>query len=293
MRGLVACLLLVGAGCAALGRPPSAPPTIVFLSDFGTADDAVAICKGVILGIAPRARLVDLSHDVRPFSIPDGARLLAGTAPYFPPGTVFLAVVDPGVGTARRPIVVRTRRGQLFVLPDNGLVTLVADRDGVAGAREIVAASWVRGGSRSSTFHGRDVFAPVAARLAAGGDWREVGPPARDLVRLSLPAARLDGPTLVGEVVGVDGPFGNLVTNVDAGTFAALGWRLGDRVPVRLDGRPLEVPFVRTFGDVPVGAPLLYVDSRDRIALAVNQGSFAATFRVTPPAALAIPRRAR
>jgi S-adenosyl-L-methionine hydrolase (adenosine-forming) len=273
---------LVLAGCA--HRPP---PTIVFLSDFGTTDDSVAICKGVMLGIEPRLRLVDLTHDVRPFAIADAARLLAGTAPYYPAGTVFLAVVDPGVGVPRRALAVLSGRGQYFVVPDNGLITLVAARDGIREAREL------RADPASSTFHGRDVFAPAAARLAHGGRFADVGPVVASPTRIAVDVPAVDERGLAGAVIELDGPFGNLVTNVDAPAFRALGWQLGDAVPVTVGERTLRMPFVRTFGDVAVGEALLYVDSRGRLALAVNRGDFARRYGLAPPVALFIPRRPR
>jgi len=288
-RSFLALLLVLGFR----GLAAAATPTVVFLSDFGVTDDAVAICKGVMLGIEPRLQVVDLTHQVTPFAIRDGARLLAGTAPYYPSGTVFLTVIDPGVGSARKPMVARTKRGQLFVLPDNGLITLVAERDGLAGAREITRPTWMRGGVRSSTFHGRDVFAPVAAHLARGEDWREVGPPIESPVRLELAAARIDGDTLTGEVVARDGPYGNLLSNVDAALFAKLGYARGDTVTVRIGERELKLPFVRTFGDVAEGAPLLYLDSRDHVGLAINKGSFVTVYGVTIPVPITIPRPPR
>lgn len=283
LRPVLASLLL-----AAVLAQAKAPPTVVFLTDFGTRDDSVAICKGVMLEIAPDLRIIDLTHDVQPFAIRDGARFLADTAPYYPAGTVFVAVVDPGVGSARKPMVVRTRRGQYFVLPDNGLVTLVAERDGPVAAREIANPAWMRGGARSSTFHGRDVFAPAAAQLARGQDWTGVGPAIEAPVRLELRAAAIEGTELRGEVLATDGPYGNLVTNVDAALFARLGWMPGDAVPVEVGTERMILPFVRTFADVPVGRPLLYVDSRQRLAIAVNQGNFADVHHVKPPAVLVI-----
>src|SRR5580692_9129247 len=131
-------------------------PTIVFMTDFGTANDSVAICKAVIVGIAPQTRIMDITHQVTPYSIEEGARFLAGVTPYYPSGTVFLAVVDPGVGTSRKALIVKSKRGQYFVLPDNGLVTPVIERDGITGAREITNRSWMIGEGISSTFHGRD-----------------------------------------------------------------------------------------------------------------------------------------
>src|SRR5438309_1980987 len=130
---------------------------IVFMTDFGISNDAVPICKGVMLSIAPDARIVDLTHEVTPYSIFEGARYLYGTTPYFPAGTVFLAVIDPGVGSSRKALVVKSKRGQYFVLPDNGLITLVEQRDGLEGLREITNPAWIIAGARSSAFHGRDI----------------------------------------------------------------------------------------------------------------------------------------
>ena len=289
MRAFV---LLLAAALAACARSPrverAAPADVVFMSDFGGVDDAVAICKGVMFGVTPGLRVVDLTHDVPPFSIRDGARLLAGPTAYYPPGTVFLAVVDPGVGGTRRALVARSRRGQLFVVPDNGLLTAIADRDGLEEVREITNPSWMRTPTTSATFHGRDVFAPVAARLAAGADWREVGPVVTDPVRIDVPAVSRAPDGLRGEVVALDGHFGNALTNVGAADFATLGLAAGDRVTVRVGTRELRVPFVRTFAEVAVGEPLMYVDSRGNIALAVNRGSVAERYRVAVPAPVLI-----
>jgi len=269
----------------------AARPLIVFMSDFGTLDDAVAICKGVMLGIAPDAEIIDLTHQVTPYSIAEGARLLARTAPYYPAGTVFVTVIDPGVGTSRKSIVLKSKRGQYFVLPDNGLVTPLADRDGVAGVREIANRDWLLGHSMSSTFHGRDVFSPVAAHLARGEDWTLAGPVVTSLARLEIPHAVTDERGISGSVVALDGPFGNLVTNISGEAFGQLGYAHGEPARIRLDGAELTVPFVATFGDVPAGAPLLYVDSRGLVSLAINQGNFAQSHAVTPPVALVIYRK--
>jgi hypothetical protein len=203
---------------------------------------------------------------------------------------VFLAVVDPGVGGERRPLVVATRRGQVFVVPDNGLVTLVVERDGVAAAREIANPAWVAA-TRSATFHGRDVFAPVAARIARGDDWRDVGPPVADVVRIEVPHARVDAGGAAGTVVALDGPYGNLVTDVPGDALAALGYALGDAVSLDVGGRAFRLPLARTFGDVPPGEGLVYVDSRGRVALALNRASFARRWAIVPPAPLRIQRK--
>lgn len=270
----------------------SRPATLVFMTDFGLSNDAVPICKGVMLSIAPDLRIVDLTHEVRPYSILDGARFLFGASPYFPPGTVFVAVIDPGVGSARKALVVKSKRGQYFVLPDNGLVTLVEDRDGVEGAREITNPAWMIGKAVSSTFHGRDVFAPVGAHLARGEDWTEAGPEVKYWVRLRISAEKVDARGISGSIVALDQPFGSLISNIDAADFEKLGYARGDPVSVTVGRAQFILPFVRTFGDVAVGKRLLYIDSRGHVALAINQGSFSRVYRLKPPLAIFIPRKA-
>jgi S-adenosylmethionine hydrolase len=277
-----------------LAQPPAIqpPPTVVFMTDFGIVDDSVALCKGVMYGIAPNLRIVDLTHQVNPFSIADGARFLFGATPYFPAGTVFVVVVDPTVGSSRKALVVKSKRGQFFVLPDNGLMTMVEDRDGVEAIREITNPDWMVGARISSTFHGRDIFSPVGAHLARGDDWTKVGPPIKELVRLDLKPASMNDKGLTGEVIALDGPFGNLVTNISAEDLLQLGYQRGDKVKLTIAGRELEMPFVRTFSDVPLKQPLLYIDSRGRASVALNQASFAATYNVDPPQPVFIPRKA-
>jgi hypothetical protein len=268
------------------------PPTIVFMTDFGVVDDSVAICRGVMYGITPDVRIVDLTHQVTPYSIFDGARFLFGATPYYPAGTVFVVVVDPGVGSARKAIVAHSKRDQYFVLPDNGVITLVEQRDGIDVVREITNPNWMIGSKLSSTFHGRDIFSPVGAHLARGDAWTSVGPeiPVKALVRLDLKIAKIDDRGLNAMVIATDGPFGNLVTNVDGADFLKLGYQRGQDVPVKIGDKDLKVKFVKTFSDVPIGESLIYLDSRGHLALAVNQKSFAATYGIQPPAPLAIPR---
>jgi len=291
---LVLFLLLAGAAAQLLAADEPArkfPPTIVFMTDFGVVDDSVAICRGVMYSIAPDARIVDLTHQVTPFSIFDGARFLYGTTPYYPAGTVFVVVVDPTVGSTRKAIVARSRRGQYFVLPDNGLLTLVEQGDGIEAVREISNPEWMIGGKLSSTFHGRDIFSPVGAHVARGDDWVLVGPemPVKDLVRLDWKVAKVDERGLSATVIATDGPFGNLVTNVNGDDFLKLGYERGQEVPVTVGDKKMKLKFVKTFSDVPLNQPLLYIDSRGRLGLAVNQNSFAATYGIKPPVALLIP----
>jgi S-adenosylmethionine hydrolase len=237
-------------------------------------------------------RIVDLTHEVTPFAIADGARFLFGATPYFPAGTVFVVVIDPTVGSTRKAIVARSKRGQYFVLPDNGLMTLVEQRDGIEAVREITNTDWMSGTKQSSTFHGRDIFSPVGAHVARGDDWTKVGVEVavKDLVRLNMKAATVDDRGLHGTVIGTDGPFGNLVTNVSAEDFFKLGYKHGQDVALRIGGREMTLKFVKTFSDVPVGQPLLYIDSRGRLAMAVNQNNFAATYGVKVPSGIDIAR---
>ena len=287
---LLFCITLLANWCVPSARGSEPAPTIVFMTDFGLLDDSVPICKGVMYSIAPDLRIVDLTHQVKPYSILEGARFLFGASPYYPAGTVFVAVVDPGVGSARKAVVVKSKRGQYFVLPDNGLITLVAGRDSLEGAREITNRDWMIGTALSSTFHGRDIFSPVGAHLARGEDWTQVGPelPLDKLVRLKLTPVKLDERGLHGEVIATDGPFGNLATNISGEDFMKLGYRQGENVHLSIGSTTLELPFVRTFSDVPINRPLLYIDSRGRVGLAVNQGSFAAIYRIEPPAEIDI-----
>jgi len=271
---------------------PQYPPTVVFMTDFGTVDDSVTICKGVMYSVLPTLRIVDLSHQVTPFSIFDGARFLFGATPYYPAGTVFVTVIDPGVGTERKAIIVKSRRGQYFVLPDNGLITLVQDRDGIVGVREITNRDWMIGAALSSTFHGRDIFSPAGAHLARGDEWTQAGPEldGGKLVRLDVATAKLDRRGLSGTVIALDGPFGNLVSNISGDDFMKLGYSPGEIVSVSIGGRRIEMPFVRTFAEVPLNKPLLYIDSRGQVGTAVNQGNFAAVYKIQPPVSLFIPQ---
>jgi S-adenosylmethionine hydrolase len=266
-------------------------PTIVFMTDFGAANDAVAICRAVIFGIAPEVRLTDITHQVTPFQIEEAARFLASVTPYYPAGTIFLVVVDPGVGTERKAIVVKSKKGQYFVLPDNGIITPVIERDGLQSAREITNRSWMLGDAISSTFHGRDIFSPTAAYLAAGGDFHQAGPEVNELVRLPPKISVMSEQGIGGDVIGLDDPYGSLITDVPGDDFRKLGYNLGDKVTVQIAGKSVVVPYVKTFMGVPVGESLLYIDSRGRVGVAVNQGNYAAKFNIAPPVKIFIPRK--
>jgi S-adenosylmethionine hydrolase len=261
-------------------------PFISFLTDFGP-DSAAAICRGVMLGIAPDARIVDISHSVRKYAIRDGAFLLWSALPWMPLG-VHVAVVDPGVGTARRPIGLLTGRGDVLIGPDNGLLMPAAERlGGVREARLLDNRDWLLPVT-SATFHGRDIFSPVAAHIAAGGAFALAGPAIAtgSLTPLRFPPASVRPGLLETSVIYVDS-FGNLRLS---GSQADLAAALGPLEPGRVlrvefaavgDG-PADGPgiteaatWARTFGEIPPGAPLVYEDSFGELAYADNQASVA------------------
>jgi S-adenosylmethionine hydrolase len=266
-----------------------------FMTDFDVKDDAIGICKAVMETVDPGVRIIDISHQVTPYDIAEGARFLAGSAPYFPADAVFVVVIDPGVGSTRKAIIAHSRRGQYFVLPDNGLLTLFpsSGENQIIAAREITNPAWMIGAKLSSTFHGRDIFSPAGAHLARGDDWTQAGPaldPAK-LIRIDIPTATIDTTGLHAQVLGLDGPFGNVILDVPSETFARLGYHLGDPVPVTIDGHPYTIPFHKTFSDVPVGSPLFYIDSRGRLALSLNQRNFADQYKVVPGMSVTIPAK--
>jgi S-adenosylmethionine hydrolase len=301
-RSLVLFLLLPVFLAAACSKSPdqsktsfainsASRPTIVFMTDFGTANDAVAICKAVMLSVAPDARIMDITHQVTPFSIEEGARLLEAVSPYYPPGTVFVTVVDPGVGTSRKAIIVKTKKAQYFVLPDNGLITPVLDRDGLESAREITNQNWMIQAAISSTFHGRDIFSPAGAHLASGLDFNMVGPEVPQLVRLTPKTSTTTDKGIDGDIIALDDPFGSLVTDIPGDDFKKLGYTLGEKIRIDINKRPVVLPYVKTFMGVPVGDLLLFIDSSDRVSIAINQGNYSKKFAVEPPGTIYIPRK--
>lgn len=257
-------------------------PFISFLTDFGVGSSAPSVCRGVMLGIAPDARLVDVTHAVRHFAVRDGAFLLARSVPYFPVG-VHVAVVDPGVGTARRPIALRAARGDVLVGPDNGVLVPAGEAlGGIAEARSLENRElWLPTVSR--TFHGRDIFSPVAAHLAGGTPFEAVGPilDRTAITDLALPGAVAREGGVDTAVLFIDA-FGNCRLageTADLAAVAALDRGRHFRLIIPGAAEPVVVPWVATFGDVAVGAPLLFEDADYAgPALAVNQGSAAERF---------------
>jgi S-adenosylmethionine hydrolase len=279
-------------------HPLMARPVISLLTDFGLRDPSAAICHGVILGIAPEAQIIDISHEVRKYAIRDGALLLWSALPYLPVGA-HVAVVDPGVGTSRRAIAIRVERGDSLIGPDNGLLLPAAERLG--GPREVRALENedFRLPKVSSSFHGRDIFAPAAAHLANGARFANLGQTIalNDLVRLNIGEPSVTPGALESAIVYID-TFGNVkLAGARADLEAALGpIRPGDLLEVNIGGphgrsRATEHPtFELTFAEVALGHALLYEDSYGRLCLADNQGDLAARLELAEDQAITIRR---
>ena len=277
--------LLIGLAAWSLQAGARAP--LVLLTDFGTQDGAVAAMKGVAYTVSQDLLVSDLSHE-NP-SIFVGAYRLFQAEQFWPADTVFVAVVDPGVGTARRSVVLKARTGHYFVGPDNGRLSRVAERDGREGLRQIDERLNRRPGSDDShTFHGRDVFAYTGARLAAGViTFEQVGPPlaAQTLIAIPYRKAARAGGKVSGIIPVLDVQFGNVWSNIPKALFDQLHIALGVPVRVRIYHDEQLVadtlaPYQRTFGEVPIGKPLVYVNSLLNVAVALNQGSYAAAHEV-------------
>lgn len=280
-RPLAFAALIAALIAALVAADLRAQGALVLQSDFGTRDGAVASMKGVALGVDPALRIIDLTHQIEPFDIWEAAYRLRQVTPFWALGTVFVSIVDPGVGTERRGIVARTATGQLIVTPDNGTLTLLAGE--ISEVREIdMTRQRLPGSERSHTFHGRDVFAYLGARLAAGQvAFDDVGPSrGTSIVRLPVVAATRDKGTLRGMIAMIDRPYGNLWTNIPASLVDSAGIAVGDTLQVTITsaGRAVfqgRVPFATSFGFVSTGQPVLYLNSLLELAIALNQGNFA------------------
>jgi len=246
---------------------------IALLTDFGYRDHYVGVMKGVIAGIAPNARVIDITHGILPQSIITGALALQQSIRFFPDDTIFVAVVDPGVGTSRLPIVIETRAGARFVGPDNGVMYPAAHDAGIRRIVELRAAKY-RLKNVSATFHGRDIFAPAAAWLASGTPITSLGPTLKQMTELSIGKPRRRDDVLEGEVIYIDG-FGNLISNIDRASidaFAASFRVLRVSVTI-LKGVSMEI--VQAYGDAPTGAPLATFGSFGLLEIAIRDGSAA------------------
>jgi len=261
---------------------------VVFQSDFGVKDGAVSAMKGVAMGVSPDLKLYDLTHEIPAYNIWEASYRLEQTVRYWPAGTVFVSVVDPGVGTTRKSVVLKTKSGHFIVTPDNGTLTLIAASLGIDQVREIDEAVNRRKDSQKSyTFHGRDVYAFTGARLAAGViTYEQVGPllPAK-VVSIPFQQAVLKGKTLKGGIPILDVQYGNVWTNIPDTLFNKLSPHYGDLVNVSIFNKEKLVykgsmPYAQTFGEVAAGKPLAYLNSLLQLSFALNMGDFAKAYQV-------------
>ena len=261
---------------------------LVIQTDFGVKDGAVNAMKGVAYGIDRNLSIYDLTHEIPSYNVWEAGYRLYQAAPFWPPGTVFVSVVDPGVGTSRKSIVVKSKSGQYFVTPDNGTLTMVSDVLGIESVREIDEKVNRRPGSEDShTFHGRDVYVYTAARLAAGKiSFEEVGPAlTQNIIRLDYQSPVLSNATIRGNIPVLDIQYGNVWTNINDSLFKQLNIKSGEEVRIKISNKDSivfagTIPFAKTFGDVGMKEPLAYLNSLMNLSLAINMGSFADSFHV-------------
>jgi S-adenosylmethionine hydrolase len=268
--------------------------TVVFQTDFGLKDGAVSAMKGVATGVDGSLRLYDITHEIPAYNIWEAACRLQQTVPYWPKGTVIVSVVDPGVGTSRKSVVVKTRDGKYIVTPDNGTLTLLAEHPGIEAIREIDENLNRRAGSGESyTFHGRDVYAYTGARLASGVIRFEQVGPERDVtsvVRISYTRPAMQGDSLVGTIPVLDVQYGNVWTNIPDSLTKKWSLKSGDSLVVSIYNDNVLVEqgayrFANTFGEVNVGEKLVYLNSLMNLSMAINEGNFADSFHVKSGAA--------
>jgi S-adenosylmethionine hydrolase len=261
---------------------------LVFQSDFGLKDGAVSAMKGVAAGVSPELKLYDVTHEIPAYNIWEAAYRLVQTAPYWPPGTVFVSVVDPGVGTSRKSVVMLTKTGHYFVTPDNGTLTFIAEKLGIQEVREIDEVNNRRkNSSESYTFHGRDVYAFTGARLAAKViSFEKVGPVLpQKVVSIAYQKAEYTDNTVYGGIPILDIQYGNVWTNIDKPVFNKLGIKTGDDIQVTVFKNKEQVykgkvKYVNTFGDVSEGENVGYFNSLLNFSLGINMGNFSETYHV-------------
>jgi len=248
------------------------------LSDFGSRDHYVSEMKGTILTLCPSVTLIDISHEIEKFDVRRGAFVLASASRYFPPGTIHVAVVDPGVGGQRRGLAIQSRRAT-YIGPDNGLLLTAAARDGIEAVYSIENERFMKS-PVSPTFHGRDVFAYVAGKIACGAELSEVGPKISDPVPAVIPAGEVSRHGIVCEALVVDS-FGNIVTTACEKDLRVAGIELGDSIVMRANRRTHNLRVVRSYSDTPAGLGALLLGSHGFLEVAINKGSAASRFRVS------------
>lgn len=261
---------------------------LVFQSDFGLKDGAVSAMKGVAMGVSTDIKIFDVTHEIPAFNIWEAAYRLSQTAQYYPAGTVFVSVCDPGVGTARHSVVLLAKSGHYFVTPDNGTLTLIAEQLGIQEIREIDEVKNRRQNSNESyTFHGRDVYAFTGARLASKTiTFEEVGPKLpNEVVKIDYQKPVFEKGIIKGGIPILDIQYGNVWTNIDKKTFANLDLKAGDFVKIQIFNGTKKayegkLKLVHTFGEVQVGTDVCYFNSLLNFSLAVNQGSFSAKHKI-------------
>jgi S-adenosylmethionine hydrolase len=261
---------------------------VVFQSDFGLKDGAVSAMKGVAMEVSTELKLFDLTHEIPAYNIWEAAYRLEQTVAYWPAGTVFVSVVDPGVGTERRSVVLKTRSGHFIVTPDNGTLTLIAESLGIEAIREIdEVVNRRKNSEKSYTFHGRDVYAYTAARLASGKiSFTQVGKlmPA-EVVNIPYQKAVLDGKKVKGTISILDVQYGNVWTNIPAALFNQLDIKVGEKMDVTIYQNKIKkyqaaLPYVETFGGAAKGKPLAYLNSLLQLSFALNMGNFSTTYKI-------------
>lgn len=247
---------------------------IALLTDLGSKDFYVGAMKGIIYSICPEVTVVDITHQITPYNLQEGSRTLYHTAKEFPPGTIFVAVVDPGTGTKRRPIVLLTLDRKYFVGPDNGIFSLVLREAGIRKIYQIKNPKWLRQKGVSKTFHGRDIFAPVAAHLAAGWPVEEVGPEIKAYSLLSSKPAKRRGNRIEGKAAAID-HHGNVILNIPGELFKELGLKQGVTLHVHYKNKKVKLKWAATYGAVPEGEGVILISGGGFLELAVNRGSAA------------------
>ena len=272
-----------------LGSPSAyADNALILQTDFSLKDGAVSAMKGVAFGVDHNLKIFDLTHEIPPYNIWEGAYRLYQTASYWPQGSVFVSVVDPGVGTDRKSVVLKTKNGQYFVSPDNGTLTLVAESLGIESVRQIdEKTNRLKGSEKSYTFHGRDVYAYTGARLASGAiTFEQVGPelPAK-VVELSYQKAKATKGEVKGNIPILDIQYGNVWSNISDELLNQAGIKLNDTLCVTISEGSQQkyvgkMPYVASFGDVPEGQPMVYLNSLLNVSVALNMDNFAQKHQV-------------
>lgn len=262
---------------------------LIFQSDFGIADGAVSAMYGVAYSVSNSLKIFDLTHEIPQYNIWEASYRLIQTVNYWPLGTVFVSVVDPGVGSTRRSVVAKTANGQFIISPDNGTLTHIKRMGHIVEAREIdEKVNRLPNSGESYTFHGRDIYAYTGARLAAGViSYEQVGPtiPLEEVVELHVIESKRDEDRLTGTIDVLDVRFGSLWTNISRELFNGIGVEYGGRVEISIENDTREVyrniiRYAKSFADVNIGEPLVYVNSLDNLAVAINQGSFSKAYNI-------------